>query len=232
MYYILFRKGDDLMWGFDNSTMNCCICGKTQGKYVLKGLNGKICDQCQKNISNIRSGHLAKAKAYFANIQIQSDMAQKFIEKQYTDYSSVECQDIADELLEEQKKLELQREQDLANFLLTTTSNLDGYKIKKYIDIVYSEVIYSINVFKSVDLFIKDSVDNFHIFSDKELRGTTELIQEAKNYAKRDLVKKAMALGANAVIGIDIESSLGSGTNGAARVSINGTAVIVEKEIE
>lgn len=48
MYYILFRKGDDLMWGFDNSTMNCCICGKTQGKYVLKGLNGKICDQCQK----------------------------------------------------------------------------------------------------------------------------------------------------------------------------------------
>ena len=159
-------------------------------------------------------------------------MAQKFIEKQYTDYSSVECQDIADELLEEQKKLELQKEQDLANFLLTTTSTLDGYKIKKYIDIVYSEVIYSINVFKSVDLFIKDSVDNFHIFSDKELRGTTELIQEAKNYAKRDLVKKAMALGANAVIGIDIESSIGSGTNGAARVSINGTAVIVEKEIE
>ena len=41
-----------------------------------------------------------------------------------------------------------------------------------------------------------------------------------------------MALGANAVIGIDIESSIGSGTNGAARVSINGTAVIVEKEIE
>lgn len=115
------------------------------------------------------------------------------------------------------------------NILLSTTHTLDGYIITQYIDIISSEVVYKVSFPRALSQMLTDTVDNWKIFSNNELRGTTALIQEAKDYVKNDLIEKAKDLGANAVVGIDIETSISN--DGVAKASINGTAVkIVESE--
>lgn len=124
-----------------------------------------------------------------------------------------------------QSQNELQRN----NMLLSTTHTLDGYIITEYIDIISSEVVYKVSFPRALSQMLTDTVDNWKIFSNNELRGTTALIQEAKDYVKNDLIEKAKDLGANAVVGIDIETSISN--DGVAKASINGTAVkIVESE--
>ena len=50
----------------------CCICGNNPGKISMTGLNGKICQDCQRNIVNIRTGKVDIAKSYFNNIDFES----------------------------------------------------------------------------------------------------------------------------------------------------------------
>lgn len=112
--------------------------------------------------------------------------------------------------------------------ILSTTPSLDGYNITEYIDVISAETIYKLSLSKSVTAAISNVIDSWKIFSSNELRGTTELICEAKEYIKNELIKKAVALHADAVVGIDIESSFSS-SDGFAKVSINGTAVKISK---
>lgn len=207
---------------------NCCICGKSPAKIVLSGISGKICSDCQKNISNIRSGKVSEAREYFDNINISSFSAKDFIFDQYSEYAyAAEKYSAENEAI---KKIQLQEEsvnRNMKDMILSTTPCLDGYRIIKYIDLVYSEAIYKLSLTKSFSTALNNAIDSFKFFSSTELSGTTQLIQEAKDYVKQDLIKKAAMLGANAIVGIDIESSLGS--DGVAKASINGTAVIIEK---
>lgn len=199
---------------------NCCICGNSPAKIVLSGLDGRICPTCQKNIINIRTGYVDLAKSYFDNLNIQSSSAKMFIEKQYKDYSSVIRHDT------EAASSPTSTDQPV-NMLISTTSSLDGYRVIKYIDVIYSEVVYKLSLSKSFSVALNNMVDSFKIFSNTELSGTSSLIREAKDYVKQDLIQKAASLGANGIIGIDIESTVGS--DGMAKVSINGTAVLIGK---
>ena len=61
-------------------------------------------------------------------------------------------------------------------------------------------------------------------FKERELTGTSELIANARKYAMEKFKRTAAEVGANAVLGIDLESSVGSDI---VRVAIFGTAVIV-----
>lgn len=207
---------------------SCYICNKNPGKFSLSGLGGKICPDCQKNISNIRTGNVCEAKLYFESLNIISSSAKQFVSEQYARYAYA-AENKSEEAEMRQQRIEFERavEQNMANMLLSTTPSLDGYRIVKYIDIVYSEAIYKLSLSKAFSNMISDTIDSFRIFSNNELSGTSSLIQEAKDYVKNDLVKKAASLGANAIVGIDIESSVGS--DGVAKASINGTAVIIEK---
>lgn len=112
------------------------------------------------------------------------------------------------------------------DIILTTTHSLDGYRIVKYLDVISAEAIYKLSAGKSLSAMLSDAVDSMRIFSNNELRGTTKIIQEAKDYVKSELCRKAADLGANAVVGIDIESSVAD--DGLAKASINGTAVIIQ----
>lgn len=115
-----------------------------------------------------------------------------------------------------------------SEILLSTTPSLDGYEITEYIDVISSETIYKLSIAKSFSSAISDVIDSWKIFSNNELSGTTRLIHEAKEYVKDELTKKARELGANAIVGIDFETSF-SDINGYAKVSINGTAVKISK---
>lgn len=116
----------------------------------------------------------------------------------------------------------------MKEILLSTTPSLDGYEITEYLDIISAETIYKLSLSKTFSASLSDVIDSWKIFSNNELSGTTRLIHEAKEYVKNELIKKAQDLGANAIVGIDFETSF-SDSNGYAKVSINGTAVKISK---
>lgn len=104
--------------------------------------------------------------------------------------------------------------------ILTTTNNIEGKPVQNYLGIVTSETIIGANIFKDLFAGIRDIVGG--------RSGTYEkVIDEAKQTAMAELVKKAQALGANAIIGIDLDfETVGSGGS-MLMVVATGTAVTI-----
>ncbi|WP_315122113.1 putative heavy metal-binding protein [uncultured Clostridium sp.] len=105
--------------------------------------------------------------------------------------------------------------------IVTTTNAIEGRKILEYKGIVFGEVISGVN-------FIKDfaaGLTNF--FGGRSGSYEGELI-EARENALRELENRAKSMGANAVVGVDIDYEvLGQGGN-MLMVTATGTAVVIE----
>jgi uncharacterized protein YbjQ (UPF0145 family) len=105
--------------------------------------------------------------------------------------------------------------------ILTTTPTIDGKRIRDYRGIVMGEAIVGANIFKDLFAGIRDIVGGRSAAYEKELK-------HAREIALRELEESAIAAGANAVVGVDLDYEvLGSG-NGMLMVSASGTAVVVE----
>ncbi|MEK7548611.1 MAG: heavy metal-binding domain-containing protein [Patescibacteria group bacterium] len=105
--------------------------------------------------------------------------------------------------------------------ILSTTNNLEDMKIRQYKGVITGEAIIGVNMFKDIFANIRDLVGGRSATYEKEL-------ENARQIALRVLSEKATALGANAVIGIDLDyETLGTG-NGMLMVTASGTAVVVE----
>jgi uncharacterized protein YbjQ (UPF0145 family) len=104
------------------------------------------------------------------------------------------------------------------NMLLTTTPTIEGQPIQQYLGIVTSEAIIGANIIKDLFAGIRDIVGG--------RSGTYErVIEEARMNALRELEHKAMHMGANAVVGIDLDfETVGSGGS-MLMVVATGTAV-------
>ncbi len=101
--------------------------------------------------------------------------------------------------------------------LLTTTNSLDGYKIKEYLGIVSGETIIGANMFRDLFAEIVDIVGG-------RSGGYEKVLKEAKETAMEEMSVKAEQLGANAIIGIDLDyETVGKGT--MLMVVASGTAV-------
>lgn len=104
--------------------------------------------------------------------------------------------------------------------LITTTPILEGQRILRYHGIVSGETVYGANVFK--DLFA--SVRNIVGGRTQSYEG---ILKEARDAAINDMAAEAMRLGANAIIGVDIDyAGLGQGGS-MLMVVATGTAVTV-----
>ena len=102
--------------------------------------------------------------------------------------------------------------------LLSTTSLIDGKSIVKYHGLVTGEAILGANIFRDLFAGIRDIVGGRSAAYEKELR-------RAKDLAIQEMVEQATALGANAVIGIDLDyETVGQGGS-MLMVSASGTAV-------
>ena len=111
--------------------------------------------------------------------------------------------------------------QKSAYMLVTTTPNIEGKKIIKYIGLVNGEAIIGANFFKDFLAGIRDVVGGRSGSYEQGLR-------EAKSIAIREMMDQAQRLGANAVIGVDIDlETMGQGGS-MLMVSANGTAVCFE----
>src|SRR6188474_2450392 len=101
--------------------------------------------------------------------------------------------------------------------LVTTTPNIEGKRITKYFGIVTGEAILGANVFTG----IRDIVGGRSATYEKEM-------QRARDMALEEIQSKAQALGANAVIGVDLDYEVLGANNGMLMVSASGTAVMAE----
>ena len=84
--------------------------------------------------------------------------------------------------------------------ILTTTPAIDGHTIREYKGVVFGEVITGVNFLK-----------------------------EARQKAMDEMAQRARSLGANAVVGIDIDYEVLGADNGMLMVTSSGTAVIIDQ---
>lgn len=105
--------------------------------------------------------------------------------------------------------------------LLTTTPNIEGQRITKYLGIVNGEAIIGANFVKDFFAGISDIVGGRSGAYEQGLR-------EAKSIALKEMTEQAQRLGANAIIGVDLDYETIGANGSMLMVSANGTAVIIE----
>ena len=105
--------------------------------------------------------------------------------------------------------------------IVTTTNNIEGKKVTRYLGIVSGEAIIGANIVKDFFAGIRDIVGGRSGAYEEGLR-------EAKDIALREMEQQAAALGANAILAVDLDyETLGSNSS-MLMVSASGTAVVVE----
>lgn len=105
--------------------------------------------------------------------------------------------------------------------LISTTSVLEGRRVKQYIGLVSGEAILGANIFRDVFANIRDIVGGRSAAYEKELRN-------AKEIALDEMKQQAASLGANAIIGVDLDYETIGQSGGMLMVSAAGTAVVIE----
>ncbi len=105
--------------------------------------------------------------------------------------------------------------------IVTTTPSVEGKRIVSYQGIVFGEVISGVNVLKDFTA----GLSNF--FGGRSATYEEELM-EARETALRELEQRASEVGANAVVGVDIDYEVLGANNGMLMVTASGTAVVVE----
>ncbi len=104
--------------------------------------------------------------------------------------------------------------------LMTTTQTVEGKRVLSYHGVIAGEAILGANLFKDMFAGIRDMVGGRSGTYEKEL-------ERARTIAMQELEEKAHEIGANAVIGIDIDYEVLGKDNGMLMVSASGTAVTI-----
>ena len=105
--------------------------------------------------------------------------------------------------------------------ILSTTPSIEGGRIVRYCGIVTGEAILGANIFKDLFAGIRDIVGGRSATYERELR-------RAREMALAELSQAAADLGANAVVGIDLDYETVGGQGSMLMVTASGTAVVVE----
>src|SRR3954447_7282848 len=105
--------------------------------------------------------------------------------------------------------------------IIVTTPSLEGRRITRYVGLVTGEAILGANIFRDLFAGIRDIVGGRAAAYEKELR-------HARETAMAEIIAAATEVGANAIVGVDLDYEVLGQNNGMLMVSISGTAVIVE----
>jgi uncharacterized protein YbjQ (UPF0145 family) len=103
----------------------------------------------------------------------------------------------------------------------STTPSIEGKTITNYLGVVTGEAILGANIFKDIFAGIRDIVGGRSAAYEKELK-------KARIIALEEMSQQAEELGANAILGIDIDYETVGSQGAMLMVSVNGTAVIVK----
>ena len=105
--------------------------------------------------------------------------------------------------------------------LMTTTASAEGKQIVRYLGVVTGETIIGANVFRDFLAGVRD-------FFGGRSASYEAVLREAKDTALEEMARQAEALGANAVVGIDLDYETVGGSGSMLMVTCSGTAVRVE----
>ena len=103
--------------------------------------------------------------------------------------------------------------------LQTTTNTVEGKRITHYYGIVSGETIIGANIFRDLFASIRDIVGG-------RSGSYEQVLREAKDTALREMQEQAQAMGANAVIGVELDYETINGS--MLMVTASGTAVTIE----
>lgn len=103
--------------------------------------------------------------------------------------------------------------------LVSTTSVVEGRSVSRYLGVVTGEAIIGANVFRDMFAAVRDIVGGRSATYERGLA-------EAREVALAEMQQKAEGLGANAVIGVDIDYEVLGQNNGMLMVAVSGTAVV------
>ncbi len=102
--------------------------------------------------------------------------------------------------------------------IITTTDHVEGRRVIDYLGVVTGEAIIGVNVFRDFFAGIRDIVGG-------RSGGYQNALKDAREHAMADMRDAAKCLGADAVVGVDLDYEVLGKENGMLMVSINGTAV-------
>ncbi len=105
--------------------------------------------------------------------------------------------------------------------ILTTTPSIEGKRITQYLGVVTGETIVGANIFKDIMAGIRDIVGGRSGAYEKAFRS-------ARQMAFEEIEQEAAELGANAIVGINIDTEAVGPQGGMLMVSVNGTAVTIQ----
>jgi uncharacterized protein YbjQ (UPF0145 family) len=102
--------------------------------------------------------------------------------------------------------------------IITTTDGIDGRRVTQYLGVVSGEAIMGANIFRDLFANIRDIVGGRSGSYEKAIR-------DAKNEALADMAAEAEKLGADAIVGVDLDYEVVGQNGSMLMVSANGTAV-------
>ena len=105
--------------------------------------------------------------------------------------------------------------------LITTTPSFEGKRIVEYKGIVFGEVVSGVNFIKDFMGGLRDIVGGRSGTYENELA-------DARDKAVEEMLNRAKKMGANSVVGVDVDYEVLGEKNGMLMVSVSGTAVVVE----
>ena len=104
--------------------------------------------------------------------------------------------------------------------ILSTTPTIEGHTIREYKGVVTGETIIGANFVKDFFAGIRDIVGGRSASYEKVLR-------EAKDSALQEMVERANMMGANAIVGIDLDYETIGANGSMLMVAVSGTAVVI-----
>ncbi|MCM1149799.1 MAG: putative heavy metal-binding protein [Butyricicoccus sp.] len=105
--------------------------------------------------------------------------------------------------------------------IITTTNSVEGKRILEYYGIVFGEVVSGVN-------FVRDFAASITDFFGGRSNSYEDELINAREAALREMASRAQSLGANAVVGVDLDYEVLGQSNGMLMVTASGTAVYVE----
>ena len=105
--------------------------------------------------------------------------------------------------------------------LITTTNTVEGRKVVEYKGLVAGETILGANIFRDLFASIRDIVGG-------RSGAYEQVLNDARQSALAEMADQAAGLGANAVIGVDLDYETVGAKGGMLMVTAAGTAVVLE----
>ena len=113
----------------------------------------------------------------------------------------------------------------LMNLSITTTFTIEGYRIKQYLGVVRGIIVRAPTISQGILGGLKSIIGG-------RIGAYTEMCEQARQQAYDLLVDHAVALGANAIVGVRFDASEVASKFSATEVLCYGTAVILEPDVE